>query len=158
MPLTPDEIEEIRLHAHRYAGPFTPTYQRLASAVERLAQHIQETNAVCGDDLPTTEETAEARDHILRGAEELKRRRAVEGWREKTVASSNLHHGVGESCASCRHWHRGRGEAGVCRRYPPRVGQERPEVMSSEWCGEYQSLTPHPLRVMSAPANLRVGG
>ena len=39
--MTAEEIEAARLHARRYSGPFTPTFQTLAAAVERLAAELQ---------------------------------------------------------------------------------------------------------------------
>ena len=39
--MTADEIEAVRLHARRYSGPFTPTFQRLAISVERLVAELQ---------------------------------------------------------------------------------------------------------------------
>ena len=39
--MTADEIEAVRLYARRYSGPFTPTFQALAAAVERLAAELQ---------------------------------------------------------------------------------------------------------------------
>ena len=39
--MTADEIEAVRLHAHRYSGPFTPTFQRLAISVERLVDELR---------------------------------------------------------------------------------------------------------------------
>jgi hypothetical protein len=131
--LTADEIEEIRLHARRYSGPFTPTFQKLAANVERLVAHITEDDMACADDLPTSDENAAARDHILRGQAELRR--------------------VGPpgppSCGSCVFWVAGSGPSmhGRCRRHPPR-DQGFPSTTVTEWCGEYQAR-PQPLRVRS---------
>lgn len=137
--LTPDEIEEIRLHAHRYAGPYTPTYHRLATAVKRLAEHLQETAAVCADDLPTAEETAAARNHILRGANELK----AGGGRPEPSA-----------CANCRYWREiadADDDRGECRRRPPVASAgvtPFPQSHATDWCGEWEGKSPHPLRVL----------
>lgn len=157
MPLSRDEIEEIRLHAHRYAGPFTPTFQRLAANIGRLVSHILENPMP--DDLPTTEENAAAAshaDHILRGAEELKRRQAVEGWREKTLASSDRYHAapaVPIACRSCQWWdeqEHGRGR-GLCRAALPQadVGGDGvwPVTRGDDWCRLHEPAAPHPLRV-----------
>lgn len=131
--LTADEIAEIRLHARSYSGPFTPTFQKLAANVERLVAHITESAMPCADDLPTEEENAAARGHILRGQEELRR--------------------IGlpspPSCGSCVFWVAGAGTAtnGRCRRHPP-VERLFPATEMTDWCGEYQAR-PQPLRVRS---------
>ena len=168
MPLTPDEIEEIRLHAHRYAGPFTPTYHRLATAVERLAGHIQETKTVCGDDVPTEAENAEARDHILRGAEELKRARAVAGWKRITAESAaRLHGGEPPRCESCRWWQAIEAsdeDRGLCRASLPMspspgdVMGEWLQTLPGDWCRHHEPRLPHPLRVLGSAGETAGGG
>lgn len=54
------------------------------------------------------------------------------------------------ACETCRFWERYRDHDGHCLRYPPTVyaepssdpdgpsGQTIPQVMSHEWCGEYE--------------------
>lgn len=141
MPLSRDEIVEIRTHAHRYAGPYTPTYFKLAAAVVRLADHLLETPAVCGDDLPTSAENAIARDHILRGALEL---------------AAKEPEPLAPSCGTCRYWFampEVSDNRGQCRRRPPIAfsGDELlaafPQTFSADWCGEHNGR-PHPLRVL----------
>jgi hypothetical protein len=148
MPLTPDEVESIRLHARNYAGPFTPTYQRLAAAVVSLAEHIQGGKAMADD------ESVVARDHILRGAEELKRSSA-----DRQPAAS--------VCQTCRWWDPisdADGERGLCRASLPistsehSVWGEWLQTGSRDWCRHHEPAKPHPLRVFATGADTAGGG
>ena len=128
--LTDDEIEAIRLHARRYSGPFAPTFQKLAAGVERLVARITEDAMSCADDLPTDDENAAARDHILRGQAEL-----------RLVLPPGP-----PSCGSCRFF-QGTGNRSQCLRNPPGA-DGFPRVSIDDWCGEHQAR-PQPLRIHS---------
>lgn len=43
-----------------------------------------------------------------------------------------------ETCRNCRHWLNEDGKRGVCYRYPPVVGNMRPDTETSDWCGEFE--------------------
>ena len=93
--LTVDEVRAINREAQRYgaANCWTGTSGTLAADIRRLVNHIMEgAGMACEYPEGGTDDQAVAVDHILRGAEELKRERAAGGFKRLAAASAEKYH------------------------------------------------------------------